>query len=249
MMMPAGLTVIGLVFSLLMVRTVIRNVDWNDELVFYQKTLRYVQDSTRLHNNLGTEYGKRERYHEAIREFKQAIAIQEDFVDPHNNLGFAYYHIGDYDAAVREFARVVQLGGRPHSIYQKIVDSYLEQGNDQAALSVFLAFGANEAAAYNSVAMQYYGLKHYRKAITFMEKVIELDKYHAEAMVSLGSIYAQLNEFDRAREYWEQALNINPSLEAARICLQRLENIGRKQSAAGLLYPQEGLTDETFGKK
>ncbi|MBN2384421.1 tetratricopeptide repeat protein [bacterium] len=240
---PVGVGLICVGLITLMTRTVVRNHDWHDELVFYQKTIEHVPGSTRLYNNLGTEYGKRGRYHEAIRAFQQAIDILDDYVDPHNNLGYAYYHIGNYDKAIAEFARVVQLGDRPHSVYQQIVADYIKQGDDQKALSVYRAFGSTEAVAYNSLAMDYYGLKRYQQAIKFMEHAIELDPYHAETLVSLGSIHAELKQYDRARFCWEKALAINPRLDAARTCLERLERLEKPVKTSTSFLSGEGATD------
>lgn len=222
---PIGLVLMILVCGALMVRTVMRNADWSDELLFYQQTLRHSPDSTRVHNNLGTEYGKRQRYHEAIRAFKKAIDLLDDYIDPHNNLGYAYYNIGEYDKAIEEFRKVIELGGQPHSTYQDIINHYIDQDDNTSALHVFLTFGATESQAYNDLAMHYFRQKRIERAIELMKKSLELDKYNAEAHVSLGSMYAEIKEYEKAKYYWEQALAINPGLEAARVCLQRLKQV------------------------
>jgi tetratricopeptide (TPR) repeat protein len=45
----------------------------------------------------------------AIREYKQAIAINPDSFEAHNNLGSALANKGELDAAIKEFQEALTL--------------------------------------------------------------------------------------------------------------------------------------------
>ncbi len=53
-------------------------------------------DTAELHANLGNVYFQQNRLDEAILEYKQALAIKDDFAVAHNNLALTYLKKGEY---------------------------------------------------------------------------------------------------------------------------------------------------------
>jgi tetratricopeptide (TPR) repeat protein len=107
-----------LIFTFYSFLTIKRNLDWKDELTFYQKTIRSSPYSPRMHNNLGNVYISKRLYDEAVEEFKKAIEVIPYFpvkmgpnflAKVHNNLGSAYYYKGLYNRAVEEYKKALEI--------------------------------------------------------------------------------------------------------------------------------------------
>ncbi len=57
----------------------------------------------------GMPGGARKNFQKAIREYQEALRIQEDNASYHNNLGTAYFALKEYPAAISEYTRAIQL--------------------------------------------------------------------------------------------------------------------------------------------
>lgn len=80
---------IGMV-SLLSVRTILRNMDWNNNFVFWEATVIVSPSDPKAHNSLGGEYLKRNATDLAIKEFNTAIQLSPNFYAPYYNLAVTY---------------------------------------------------------------------------------------------------------------------------------------------------------------
>lgn len=72
----------------------------------------------------------------------------------------------------------------------------------------------DDALLHFSVGNKFYemGEAHYDDAIFYLEKAVILDNKHIATLYILGSIYADLAKFDKARTIFMQALEIMPEL-------------------------------------
>ncbi|MEN9399094.1 MAG: hypothetical protein RL632_195, partial [Bacteroidota bacterium] len=89
---------IAVVFA---VRTIVRNVDWKDNLSIYTAGVKSCPNSVKTHFNLGTTYlqmgnatavlsEKKAYYTSAVSEFSTAKEIYLPYVNIYENLGFVY---------------------------------------------------------------------------------------------------------------------------------------------------------------
>jgi tetratricopeptide (TPR) repeat protein len=106
----AGLVVGGLFAA----RIVIRNRDWNNDIVFYTRTLDFSPDAYIILSNLGTVYWDQGAVDNAESAWKRSLAI-----NPHNgvvlnNLGMVAGKKKQYAEAVKFFQRAMEL--RPNSL-------------------------------------------------------------------------------------------------------------------------------------
>ncbi len=106
------------------------------------------------------------------------------------------------------------------------VDRLLESGIEQmtahagdAAVDVFTRVIERRPAfaeGWNKRATAYYLMGEYAKSLADCDEVIKRNPYHFGALSGYGMIYVQLGRPDRALEYFERALDINPNLDGVR---------------------------------
>ena len=103
--------VLVLVVGILMLRTVLRNNDWQtaDDLWFSAE--RYSTLSPQNHNNLGDAYGKRGRLGLSRDHFLRAIELNPRYADAMHNLGSAYWQMGELEKAKESYLNA--LGVNP----------------------------------------------------------------------------------------------------------------------------------------
>jgi len=101
----AGLVVGGLFAA----RIVIRNRDWNNDLVLYTRTLELSPDSNVISNDLGGVYWHERAWDKAESVWRGVLSRDPDNIDALNNMGLVAGRRKQYSEAARFFARVIEL--------------------------------------------------------------------------------------------------------------------------------------------
>ena len=110
----------------------------------------------------------------------------------------------------------------------------LGQNNLQAAILNFrqaIAADQNFAEAANQCAIAHFLLGQWRQSLAFCQRAMDLMPYHFGAASGLGHCYMYLGDLDAARQWYCQALQINPRMpiiEDACRCLA--EEFGRSKT-------------------
>mgnify|MGYP001766070510 CR=1 FL=1 len=80
--------------------TVKQNAYWQDQVVFYTRTLNYAPQSAKVHYNLGRVYGFRHQFNLAITAYQKAIALDPGYKEALFNLALAYFEEKQYPLAI-----------------------------------------------------------------------------------------------------------------------------------------------------
>ncbi|KKS80205.1 MAG: TPR domain protein [Candidatus Beckwithbacteria bacterium GW2011_GWA2_43_10] len=128
--MEAGWTIIVIVICLLLIRTLVRNSDWQDQDHLWLAAERTSPTSPQNHNNLGDLYGRRGDLQLAEWHFKKAIELNPNYADAMHNLGNTYVRMGKLEEAIKMYEAALQ--NKP-SLWQseqqlKEVREYLQKG-------------------------------------------------------------------------------------------------------------------------
>ncbi|CAC9454909.1 hypothetical protein [uncultured Gammaproteobacteria bacterium] len=106
-----------------------------------------------------------------------------------------------------------------HPIYEKTVEEYLLEGNQDFYKSKFdKAIEAYEKAikikpnyeAYYNIGIAYASSNKFKEAIEAYEKAIEINPDYDTTYYNMGIAYAGLDKFEEAIEAYEKAIEINP---------------------------------------
>lgn len=123
----AGWTITVLIICLFLIRTMVRNGDWQDQDHLWLAAKRTSPSSPQNHNNLGDLYGRRGDLQPAEWHFKKAIEINPNYADAMHNLANTYVRLGRFDEAIKMYEAALQ--NKP-SLWQseqqlKIIREYL----------------------------------------------------------------------------------------------------------------------------
>ena len=197
----------GIIIVLCVVRSVVRNFDWKNELSLNLKNVADAPQSVRSHINLGRYYAEVEKdFPRAIKENEMALKIDgENRIGSiahvvHNNLGNIYFETGQYEKAEQEYRRAIELFPDP---------SYI----------------SNLAALYSKQGLHY-------KAIRVLEDILKQHPQAAVAYAKLGDQYVLLNRFDEAEKAYRTALSYDAYMLDARSNLVQLLRMKGKAKEA-----------------
>jgi len=138
----------------------------------------------------------------------------------------------DDDAIVRATAesslwRVWSRSGDP-AIDRLFVEGVAEMEGQQlrravATFTRIIELRPDFAEAWNKRATVYYLLGELDRSLADCDQVMTRNPYHFGALSGYGLIYIQLDRPERALEYLQRALAINPNLQQVRGAVERIE--------------------------
>jgi len=81
----------------------------------------------------------------------------------------------------------------------------------------------NFPEAWSRRATLYYLMKRDTEALLDIQRVLDLEPRHFAALAGRGLIYQRQKKFTAARKAFEEALKLNPGLEAVKDAIKELE--------------------------
>lgn len=133
----AGWAVITLLVCLLIVRTLVRNSNWQNQDVLWLSAERTSPTSPQNHNNLGDLYGRRGDFKLAERHFMQAISLNQNYADAMHNLANTYFQTGKLDEAMEWYTKALKFKPSLWQSHQQLGSIYYQKGDKQKALAEF----------------------------------------------------------------------------------------------------------------
>ncbi|MEK7837740.1 MAG: tetratricopeptide repeat protein, partial [candidate division NC10 bacterium] len=79
------------------------------------------------------------------------------------------------------------------------------------------------AEGWNKRATIYYLIGEYEKSLKDCDEVMKRNPSHFGALAGYGQIYLQLGKPERALEYFQRALDVNPNMEQVEAAVEQLK--------------------------
>ena len=140
----------------------------------------------------------------------------------------------DADADTREHAeqamwRIWERSGNQQvdRLYQSGVEQ-MKSGELRKAIATFtriVELKPDFAEGWNKRATLYFLTGEYRKSLADCAEVIKRNPYHFGALAGYGQIYLRLEDYDRALDYFQRALEVNPNMGGVKRSVLLLEQL------------------------
>lgn len=135
---------------------------------------------------------------EAVRLYRQAIAINPSLVSAHYGLGVALRQMGDLNGAIAAHRQALNLDKNYAPAYYGLGVALYSQGDYAGAITAYREVlrlnGANPAAVYFNIGLAEQQRKNLTAALTAFQQAIALDADYAPAYNGLASVlYQQRN--------------------------------------------------------
>jgi len=133
-------------------------------------------------------------------------------------IGMARYRLKQGDAALIAFQSAGRCDPKLIEAHVALGDTYLERGNNAAALAAYdraLALQSANVSALHGAASVYLRTQDNQKAAALLEKLVSLNAKDAEAHADLGVAYVATGQLDKADIEFHEALHLKPKLPSA----------------------------------
>ncbi|OHB86388.1 MAG: hypothetical protein A3J73_05615 [Planctomycetes bacterium RIFCSPHIGHO2_02_FULL_38_41] len=230
--------VVSIICITFFVRTMLRNMVWRSEFVFWTKILKEQPGNWDAHNNLGRYLFNQGRLDAAIDELEMAVKLKENFPEGHNSLGTMYIEKGLIDKAIIEYRKALKyMPVFPHAYYN-LGNACVKKGLIDDGIAFFnkaISQGMYAPQVFNNLGSAYLKKGMMDEAIVQYQKALLVSKDFAEPHSNIGYVYTEKGELDKAMTELEEAIRLQPDHSNA-------------HNNLGVVYCQKGLWDAALNE-
>jgi len=178
-----------LIFSVLLmafsVRTIVRNIDWQNEDNLWIATGKASPSDPKTHNNLGDYYSRNGDLKNAAREFSRAIELSPQYPDAYHNLANVLRQEGRAEEAEKLYLKAVALNPNLWQSHQNIAAINFEKRDyataEKHTLQAIKIY-PNNPQLYANLGVVYFNDGKIELARRAYEKALELDPTNKSAL-------------------------------------------------------------------
>lgn len=155
---------------------------------------------------------------EAMRLYRQALAVRPDHPDVHYGMATVCYLVGDLDQASQHFKEVTRLDPLRAGAYINLGAVYnrMERFDDAIpALRRGIQLDMNRAEGYYNLGLVYRKKQQLDMAIQAYREATRINPRMADAHYNIANIYFEKMQYNLAVAHYREALEIRPNWEKA----------------------------------
>lgn len=179
----------------------------------YQELLKSYPDAVEVRANLGAALSTLGRYDEAIEQYR-AVLAKKDNAGLRLNLALAYYKKGAWREAIQELNTLRAAQPDDTRLATLLAECYARQSRDDQVIAVLTPVDAahpDDMAVAWLLGSAMIRAGHLRDGLARVDRVAHQSK-NPEAYLLAGQTALKMNEFERARDYADAALRLNPDI-------------------------------------
>jgi Flp pilus assembly protein TadD len=194
-----------------------------------QRALELDPKSPTVHNTLGLMFSslanrqrnrtaRKQKLDQAIRHYRQALAIQPSYAQAHNNLGMALDEQGNFDEAIQHYRQALRIKPNYAQAHNNLGITLDNQGKSDEAIEHYkqaLRIRPDYAKAHNNIGIALSEQGRFDEAIRHYEEALRTRPDYANAHNNLGVALAQQGHAKEAIVHFRKALRIQPNATRA----------------------------------
>jgi len=98
--------------------------DWKKVIFFNKKLLNLVNNDYEIFNATGVANFNLGNLKESIKNFKESINININFIQGYENLGIAFKRLGDFETSTIYFSDALKINGKNNKIKENLIDNF-----------------------------------------------------------------------------------------------------------------------------
>jgi tetratricopeptide (TPR) repeat protein len=163
-----------------------------------------------------------QRFSEAISGYDKAISLRQNDPDVYCNRGHALQSMGVLDEAMADYGRALAISPRHISAHIAMGNALQRSGRHADAIEFYagcLRIDPTRTDAMMSKSNSLEQLGRLNEAVETLiadyKNALKIEPGNAKTLTGLALVYANLQEFEKASECYDQAVTNDPTLEAA----------------------------------
>jgi hypothetical protein len=136
----------------------------------------------------GCAYDRLNMFGEAVKEYRQSLALNPNLMEAYVSLGTDYYRIGQYDEAIEAYKQAIKRQPDSASLYNKLGSIYILDRNYPMAIAEFkkaISIDPGDADAHFSLGIAYFLNGDREAAFDECETLEGIDKERSDTLSNI----------------------------------------------------------------
>jgi len=194
-----------------------------------------VSSGVSLYNNLAIAYAEAGRFDEGVKLLKAAAAQGTNLASVYKNLGGVHWLQQDCRAATRYLTLSLDLNSDQGELRSMRVDCLVKAHEFSSALedlNILRNESETDPEIHVNLGIVYRGLNQVPEAIRSFRTAMDLGKRDVKTLMLLGTLMAQMGDFDGALPYLREAHQLDPmAIQPAGAYARALQRKGLEERA------------------
>lgn len=190
--------------------------DYSKAIICLEKFLAKNPNDAEATYTLGRSYLEIEDFKNAIKQYQKALAIDHTKYIWMYELALQLYNSNDFANAKKYFIMAGDAGyPKSNDYYENLGFAYLNTGeidNGMKNLTIVLNRKPNNKELLNDIAHAMYDNKNYEEALSYYQRLLELNAKDASALYMAGISFQKMGQKDKGVALCDEAIKIDPSL-------------------------------------
>ena len=199
---------------------------------YYIVAVQLHPDTTAAYNNLGHILLKLNRIDEADAVFREALTQDETLASAAFGRGEVGARRGQFAVAQRFYERAIRHAPDEPIFYKSLGDVLRNIGNNREAEAIEVRYRRTLAERYRRQAHWFIENGQLQRALTPLQKAIEVDETFTSALKDYAYVQMQLGKFTDAKQWYQRVLTIESNSRQALLHLGMIEARLGNQAAA-----------------
>jgi tetratricopeptide (TPR) repeat protein len=171
------------------------------------------------------ETGRQESWDRALSSYQTAVEQNPDYYSAYVEMGVMHDQIGS-DLAMDYYNSALAIYPESIEAWYNIGMFYQKRGQIDTALATYRTLNSIDStyadAYYNQGYIHLIVKKQIDSAVFYFSRATNFDPEYFQAYNNLGLCYEELGEKEKARTFYQKAVEINPDFQLAKDNLNRL---------------------------
>lgn len=213
---------------------------YRDDFSLWQDAVKRSPFKARPHNNLGRAYEKKEMTDQAMKEYLEAISLNQRYMPSRSNLAGIYYKKAMLDDAERELKAAIKMSQTPfEDLYRRLGFVYIRKGlADEGVKELEKAktlipnhpdAKRTIAGIYTNEGWSYTDKGDFSRALILHNFAFSIDPSYPDSHYGLALDYETMGQRESAIRHWREYLRLAPPDEPFRVdAMKHLRRLSRQ---------------------
>ena len=197
-----------------------KQLKFDDAIKIYEKIINSNPNYFKAHTNLGISYKEIGKFDKSLYFLKKSVQINPNYSEGFFNLGSVLQIKKQYNEAIINFKKALKINPNYYECMFNLGKLYSDIDQLDKSKELYqnvIKLNPNFYQAYNNLGSIYKIQGQYIEAINSYKKGIEVKtgKKDLIGILNIGICYSDLEEYNKALDYYDQCLSIDDNFSEA----------------------------------